>query len=276
MKPTSEIPKPWTLKAAFLIIDGTCLLVAVQWLCTLVLDFSWVCIPGLFLICMLVGIDLGLRRGRSVMRIIFIPVGLMCIVPWAVDFNPAFLFALPFVILPILLYLPSSGKWFAAANDKERPCTDGKATCHRQPPKSLECVNGCSGCLAIFVFAVMSFTLLTIMVETPYMRKSHRYSRMQKDEFLTAASNEVNRVSNFTLDGTNFTAVVLGGMRFLPSGPAVFIFNEDGRLVDHTIDSGDDGAFHERWRRSLWADFRQTNSVGEKASCDGKGRTNAD
>ena len=103
------------------------------------------------------------------------------------------------------------------------------------------------------------------MVEVPYIRKSHRYSRMQKDEFLAAASNDVNRVSNFTLYGTNFTAVVLGGMRFLPSGPAVFIFDEEGIGVDRTIDYGDDLGFRERWRFS-WADLRQTNSVSEKVS----------
>ena len=129
MRVGSKIPKPWTLKAAFLIIDGACLLFAFHWLRALVLDFSWARIPGVFLICMLVGIDLGLRRGQSVLRIIFIPVGLMCIVPWAVDFSPAYLLALPFVVLPILLYLPPSGKWFASVNDEERPCTEGKATC---------------------------------------------------------------------------------------------------------------------------------------------------
>jgi hypothetical protein len=265
----SKIPKPWTLKAAFLIIDGACLLFAFHWLRALVLDFSWARIPGVFLICMLVGIDLGLRRGQSVLRIIFIPVGLMCIVPWAVDFSPAYLLALPFVVLPILLYLPPSGKWFASVNDEERPCTEGKATCRRQAPKSLESAKGCSGCLAIFVFAVMSLALLTIMVEVPYIRKSHRYSRMQKDEFLAAASNDVNRVSNFTLYGTNFTAVVLGGMRFLPSGPAVFIFDEEGIGVDRTIDYGDDLGFRERWGFA-WVDLRPTNSVSEKVSCEGK------
>ena len=269
MRIGSKIPKPWSLKVAFLIIDGTCLLAVVQWLRALALDFSWACIPRAFLICMFGSIDLGLRRGRSVLRIIFIPVGLMCIVPWAVDFNPAYLLALPFVILPILLYLPPSGKWFAAVNDKERPCTDGKATCRRQSPKPLERVNGCLDCLAIFVFVVMSLALLAIMVETPYMRKSHRYSRMQKDEFMAAASNEVNRVFQFTQDGTNFTVVVMGCMRLLASGPGVFVFNEDGIRVDRTIDYGDDLRFRERWGFT-WADFRQTNSVSEKVSCEGK------
>ena len=261
----SKIPKPWTLKAAFLIIDGACLLFAFHWLRALVLDFSWARIPGVFLICMLVDIDLGLRRGQSVLRIIFIPVGLMCIVPWAVDFSPEYLLALPFVVLPILLYLPPSGKWFASVNDEERPCTEGKATCRRQAPKSLESAKGCSGCLAIFVFAVMSLALLTIMVEVPYMRKFCRYSKMTKDEFLLAASNEVVRVAGITKNGTNFTVVVAGRMRNLASGPAVFVFDEEGRQVDHTRDYNDSSRFRPTWRLP-GAIFSPTNSVGEKVS----------
>ena len=54
-------------------------------------------------------------------------------------------------------------------------------------------------------------------------------------------------------------------MRFLPSGPAVFIFDEEGIGVDRTIDYGDDLGFRERWRFS-WADLQQTNSVSEKVS----------
>ena len=84
-----------------------------------------------------------------------------------------------------------------------------------------------------------------------------------------AASNEVNRVFQFTQDGTNFTVVVMGRMRLLASGPGVFVFNEDGMRVDRTIDYGDDLRFRERWGFT-WADFRQTNSVSEKVSCEGK------
>ena len=107
--------------------------------------------------------------------------------------------------------------------------------------------------------------LMLIIWDFPLRSRCARYSSMTRDEFLAAASNDVNRVSNFTLYGTNFTAVVLGGMRFLPSGPAVFIFDEEGIGVDRTIDYGDDLGFRERWRFS-WADLQQTNSVSEKVS----------
>ena len=49
----------------------------------------------------------------------------------------------------------------------------------------------------------------------------------------------------------------------------MFVFNEEGIRVDRTIDYGDDLRFRERWGFT-WADFRQTNSVSEKVSCEGK------
>ena len=36
----------------------------------------------------------------------------------------------------------------------------------------------------------------------------------------------------------------------LPSGPAAYVFNDDGHLVDWTADSEDDPAFYEQWLQS--------------------------
>ena len=81
------------------------------------------------------------------------------------------------------------------------------------------------------------------------------------------------------IDGTCLLAVVLwlyslfqlpfSWERLLGIGPGVFAFNEEGIRVDRTIDYGDDLRFRERWGFS-WADLRQTNSVSEKVSCEGK------
>lgn len=159
-------------------------------------------------------------------------------------------------------------------NEEARPCTDGRATCCRQPPKPIKCANGCLGCLAIFVFVVMSLVLFARMAEEPYIRKFCRYSKMPKDEFLLAASNEVVRVAGITKNGTNFTVVVAGRMRNLASGPAVFVFDEEGRQVDHTRDYNDSSRFRPTWRLPD-AIFYPTNFVGGKISCEGKGRKGA-
>ena len=162
-------------------------------------------------------------------------------------------------------------------NEEARPCTDGRATCCRQPPKPIKCANGCLGCLAIFVFVVLSLVLLVLfarMAEEPYIRKFCRYSKMPKDEFLLAASNEVVRVAGITKNGTNFTVVVAGRMRNLASGPAVFVFDEEGRQVDHTRDYNDSSRFRPTWRLTD-AIFYPTNFVGGKVSCEGKGREGA-
>ena len=254
-----KIPKPWTLKAAFLIIDGTCLLAVVLWLYSLFqLPFSWERLLGILVICAPVGVSLALRQGKSAMRLIFIPIGIMCAfglcaMVWTFVFNMTFfLVMLPFAALPVLLYLPPSGRWFAAVRE-ERGDQNG----------------GCASCVAFFAFLILM--LMLIALDFPSRSRCSRYSSMTRDEFLAAVSNEVNRVFQFTQDGTNFTVVVMGPMRLLASGPGVFVFNEDGIRVDRTIDYGDDLRFRERWGFT-WADFQQTNSVSEKVSCEGKGK----
>ena len=259
MRIGSKIPKPWTLKAAFLIIDGACLLAVVLWLYSLFrLPVSWERLLGLLVICGPVGLSLSLRQGKSAMRLIFIPVGIMCAIGlyamvWTFEFNlTVSLVTLPFVALPVLLYLPPSGRWFAAVRES-RGDRNG----------------GCASCVAFFAFLILMLMLMLITLDLPWRTRGARYASMTRDEFMTAASNEVNRVFQFMQGGTNFTVVVMGRMRLLASGPGVFVFNEDGIRVDRTIDYGDDLRFRERWGFT-WADFRQTNSVSEKVSCEGK------
>jgi hypothetical protein len=245
------------LKAAFLIIDGTCLLAVVLWLYSLFrLPFSWERLLGILVICAPVGVSLALRQGKSAMRLIFIPIGIMCAIGlyamvWTFVFNMTyFLIMLTFAALPVLLYLPLSGRWFAAV----REARGGQN-------------GGCASCVAFFAFLILM--LMLIALDLPSRSRCSRYALMTRDEFMAAASNEVNRVFQFMQGGTNFTVVVMGRMRLLASGPGVFVFNEDGIRVDRTIDYGDDLRFRERWGFT-WADFRQTNSVSEKVSCEGK------
>ena len=54
-----------------------------------------------------------------------------------------------------------------------------------------------------------------------------------KDALLAAEPDEVKKVVDFSQNGTNYPAVVLSWIGFLPSGPAVFIYGDgvhsDGR-----------------------------------------------
>ena len=83
-----------------------------------------------------------------------------------------------------------------------------------------------------------------------------KYGRLcdypNKDALLAAEPDEVKKVVDFRQDGTNYTAVVLSWIGFLPSGPAVFIYNEEGIRVDHCSDSGDNDSFLRRWRCASW------------------------
>ena len=68
-----------------------------------------------------------------------------------------------------------------------------------------------------------------------------------KDALLAAEPDEVKKVVDFSQNGTNYPAVVLSWIGFLPSGPAVFIYNEEGVRVDYCSDSGDNDSFLRRW-----------------------------
>ena len=101
--------------------------------------------------------------------------------------------------------------------------------------------------VALFLLAAI-FVGLVVAMEFPGMRKYERLCDYpNKDALLAAEPDEVKKVIDFSQDGTNYTAVVLSWIGFLPSGPAVFIYNEEGIRVDHCSDSGDNDSFLQRW-----------------------------
>ena len=101
--------------------------------------------------------------------------------------------------------------------------------------------------VALFLLAAIVVGLVVEM-EFPGMRKYERLCDYpNKDALLAAEPDEVKNVIDFSQDGTNYTAVVLSWIGFLPSGPAVFIYNEEGIRVDHCSDSGDNDSFLQRW-----------------------------
>ena len=57
-------------------------------------------------------------------------------------------------------------------------------------------------------------------------------------------------------------------------GIILFVFDEEGRQVDHTRDYNDSSRFRPTWRLPD-AIFYPTNFVGGKVSCEGKGSEDA-
>ena len=108
------------------------------------------------------------------------------------------------------------------------------------------------GIVALFLLAAIVVGFVVAM-EFPGMRKYERLCDYpNKDALLAAEPDEVQKVIDFSQNGTNYTAVVLSWIGFLPSGPAVFIYNEEGIRVDHCSDSGDNDSFLRRWRCASW------------------------
>ena len=109
-------------------------------------------------------------------------------------------------------------------------------------------VAGAAKVVAALLLLAVVFVVLVFTLEFPGMRKYERLCDYpNKDALLAAEPDEVKKVVDFSQDGTNYTAVVLSWIGFLPSGPAVFIYNEEGVRVDHCSDSGDNDSFLRRW-----------------------------
>jgi len=235
-------PKPWTVKAATLLIDVLCAVVVCRilesgrsrnWQ-----DWIWSA--------WILAVDAELHRGRTWIRGL---VTLMACASFALLVNPslwAWCAIVPLVGAAVLLRLPQSNKWYAcaaAAEDMERLVWWRKVA--RVTYRTLIALP----------FVIASLCAFLITPEIPGMRKFARLCDYPtKDALIAAEPQEVTRTIAFTQNGTNYTAVVLSCIGFLPSGPAVIIYDADGRLMDRCADSGDNMSFNERWHFNFAGD----------------------
>ena len=117
--------------------------------------------------------------------------------------------------------------------------------------------------LAWVVFIPIALVVLIALLEIPWL---NTVSRLVKHEHKAALiSNEAEQVTktfDFTQDGTNYTAIVLKPIGALPSGPAVFVADSTGRIIDRCRDYGDNSRFNGRWAFS-WKDFRKEEAKTE-------------
>ncbi len=228
-------PTPWTVKAATLLIDVVCAVVVCRilesgrfrnwqdWIWS-----AWV-----------LAVDAELHRGRTWIRGL---VTLVACASFALLVNPslwAWCAIVPLVGAAVLLRLPQSNKWYecaAAAEDMERLVWWRKVALVAYRT------------LIALPFVIASLCAFLIVPEIPGMRKFARLCDYPtKDALIAAEPQEVSRTIDFTQNGTNYTAVVLSCIGFLPSGPAVIIYDADGYLIDRCADSGDNMSFNERW-----------------------------
>ena len=228
-------PTPWTVKAATLLIDVLCAVVG-----------CWIFESGRFrnwqdwiVLAWVLAVDAELHRGRTWIRGL---ITLMACASFALLANPSFwawCVIVPLAGAAVSLRLPPSNKWYACAAAAE----DMEALAWWHKAGRLACRT-----LIALPFVIASLCAFLIAPAIPGMRKFARLCDYPtKDALIAAEPQEVTRTIAFTQNGTNYTAVVLSCIGFLPSGPAVIIYDADGRLIDRCADSGDNMSFNECW-----------------------------
>ena len=92
----------------------------------------------------------------------------------------------------------------------------------------------------VIVGLLLLMFVLTSLLDIPGCNRFHRYTSYKNLQEITAAeTNDIWKIVPFQQDGSNFTAVVVAPCRFLASGPAALIYDQDGKLIDYNRDVGD-------------------------------------
>ena len=97
------------------------------------------------------------------------------------------------------------------------------------------------GCLGMGVLAPMLLFVVAVFVMDIPGGLKFRRCRAHADlrTLMAAETNEIRRVIPFQQDGSNFTAVAIGYCRVMASGPAMLIYDGEGRICDWSKDVGD-------------------------------------
>jgi len=154
--------------------------------------------------------------------------------------------AVAFALPALLVCLPSAKRWFASAGAM------------RSTKKSLPgCLGFAAKILAWAVTIPFAFIVLIVLLEIPGHNTAARLVKYEdKDALISNEPEQVTKTFDFVQNGTNYTAIVLKPIGAFPSGPAVFIADATGRIIDRCRDYGDNMRFRERWEFS-WKNFRK-------------------
>ena len=101
--------------------------------------------------------------------------------------------------------------------------------------------------------------LLLFMIVWSKLQNIPGHNRLERymsygslQEMAAAETNDIRQIIPFYQDGSNFTAVVAGICRWPASGPAVLIYDHDGKRIDYCRDIGDlgyeSGRRHAEWK----------------------------
>ena len=115
-------------------------------------------------------------------------------------------------------------------------------------------VFGVAKVVLAIIGVVVLLGVASLLLDIPGCNRFSRYcSYPDMKALLDAEKDDIVATGSYERGGTNFTCVVLRPCRLLASGCAVFVYDPEGRLVDKTIDEGDDGRFQGAWpRRRCW------------------------
>ena len=244
MKERMDLPKmPWTIRMAIGLLDALCVIVVAFALTDCVSRVPLYRLEFIGAV-WLIGLDVELRRGWCAIRQL---VTLAAIASTLLLMNPCWR-ALPCIALivgvAIMLYIPPSGGWLLDVARIEKSKSVGV---WRKIRRTIYRV------VLATPFVAVSLVGFIALPEIPGAWKYERLCAYPNKEALqTAEPEEVSKVIEFSQNGTNYTAVVLSWIGFLPSGPAVFIYDESGIRVDQCSDSGDNDSFLRRWPCASW------------------------
>ena len=115
-------------------------------------------------------------------------------------------------------------------------------------------VFGVAKVVLAIIGVVVLLGVASLLLDIPGCNRFSRYcSYPDMKSLMDAEKDDIVATGSYERGGTNFTCVVLRPCRLLASGCAVFVYDPEGRLVDKTIDEGDDGRFQGAWpRRRCW------------------------
>jgi len=103
------------------------------------------------------------------------------------------------------------------------------------------------GCVIVALVAILPVGVFCLL-ELPDMRRFERYCAYPTQGALLAAEPDaVKKVWKVELNGTTYTIFNMGFVGFLPSGPACLVYDASGRLVDWTMDEGENSCFQRKW-----------------------------
>ena len=104
--------------------------------------------------------------------------------------------------------------------------------------------------IIIVLFLVIAAMATSLLFDIPGGKRFKRYcSYPDMKALLEEETENITATMDYERDGTNYTLVVFKPCRFLASGPAVLVYDPDGRLFDKSGDEGDDVRFQRAWPR---------------------------